>query len=160
MKRKFGMILAFLLALPVAAVRARSQSPSPNPVTWTLTPGTVALSTWTQILYVATVPSLTSNCPPPGTLYKYEGATLGNATSISDALETPGTFVCLIDQESLVSGGETYYSAASGIYGPFQIPGSPGVVTPTNRQPLHPEFFAFKNGIPRPTRPGTPKPGL
>ena len=97
----------------------------------TLSPGAGALPSWTQTLYVATIPSLTAQCPTPGgnTYTAIPGATLdGNATSFSDATETPGNVICEIDQESFASPackGGTCYSGYSPASAPFQVPALP-----------------------------------
>jgi hypothetical protein len=111
-------------------------SPSPSPIIgWALTPGTGATAAWTQTLFIAKVATLATPCPTPGgAAYTQEGTAPGNATSFSDTTETPGAIICAMDQESFVQGGQTFYSAYSGVSAPFQVPAlptAPGTPSPS-----------------------------
>jgi len=151
---KYAASLAVsLLSLFITAGCHAQPSPSPSPVIgWTLSPGTGATSSWTQSLYIAKVASLTSACPTPGgTTYALEGTVAGNATSFSDSNETPGTVICAIDQESFVSGGQTFYSGYSPASAPFAVPAlptAPGMPAPTVTQ--------AKNDVPKFLQPPQP----
>ena len=124
--KRLASTLAFLILIATGCGHTQP-APSANPVIgWTLTPGAGAAATWTQTLYVATVPTLTSACPTPGgSTYKSAGTAAGNATNLVDSGETPGTIVCAIDQESFVQSGQPFYSGYSPTSAPFQIPPLP-----------------------------------
>lgn len=132
--KRTSLVIAVLTIIACGCARPQP-APSPTPVIgWQLTPGAGATASWTQTLFIAKVASLTSQCPTPGgTAYIQEGTALGTATSFSDTTETPGTIICAMDQDSFVAGGQTFYSAYSGVSAPFQVPAlptAPGIPSP------------------------------
>ena len=126
MKNRILSILAALSFLTAGCAHGQP-APTPSPViAWTLTPGAGAVSAWTQTLFVATVPSLTSACPTPGgSAYTSKGTATGTATSLTDSAEEPGTIICALDQNSEVVSGVTLYSGYSATSAPFLVPAIP-----------------------------------